>query len=620
MFTFTKLLPVSLLLCVAALPAAAQVAARAPQAGPTVILNAADEAQRAARIALTGTLGFAPLPPLLANSPRDQLIFADRFPVEQQTYESSGGTPPTMYDGFLTTAQTGTIFPEIFKYQLGNSYDEFGPAHPMVIVYHGFGSSANSVAGASTLDEECDARGYIYASPTGLDDQLFGSPISQKHVKAMIQWLLDNFNVDPDRIFMVGFSMGGGVVTNFAARHRDPADIMIAGLGTVSAAMDWTQTYNQGTAGTQALLENIYNFGADPAAVPFKYRRSSGLYFTEGTYPPLPGVVDTMESMATNLGSIPTYITYDSGDPLTQIPGTNETFESLLLGLGATPTKVVQTGTLGGDGLPAPHSWAVLDEAELFDFWDGLTVNRYPEDLVAQQDLGGPASWMSTTQGASGAFTYVEGSANPLTGIIDINSVENAAVVDIDLGATALAGSIRVTASAAPGEPYTLRLSDLASPPSYLLDHSSGSLVTLVDSDPSTGSIFLDLAAGTSIDVDLVFDPQWTSSLTSSPNPVPINSASTVLVDCPSNGQNAWLIIGLQELLLPIKGVTLTASPIPPAILILLPLDASGDTSFPATIPNDPLFSGLRIPIQLMTLDAQNTPFSVSNLWGFKID
>ncbi len=617
---FAKRLTAGLLLCASTLPAAAQVAARAPQVGPKAALNLEDEAHRAARIALTGDLGFAPLPPLLANSPRDQLIFADRFPVEQQTYESSGGTPPTMFDGFLTTAQTGTIFPEIFKYQLGNSYDEFGPAHPLVVVYHGFGSSANSVAGASTLDEECNARGYIYASPTGLDDQLFGSPISQQHVEAMIQWLLDNFNIDPDRIFMVGFSMGGGVVTNFAARHRDPDDIMIAGLGTVSAAMDWTQTYNTGTAGTQSLLENIYNFGGDPTAKPFEYRQSSGMYFTEGTYPPLPGVVDTVESMATNLGSIPTYITYDSGDPLTHIPGTNETFETLLLGLGSTPTKVIQTGTLGGDGLPAPHSWAVLDETELFDFWDGLTVDRYPTDFAAQQDLGGPASWVSTTQGASGAFTYVEGSADALNGTIDISAVENAAVVDVDLAATSLAGSVRVTASAAAGQPYTLRLTDLASQPSYLLDHSSGALVTLVDSDPSTGSLYLDLAAGTSIDVDLVFDPQWTSSLTSAPNPVPINSSSTVQIDCPSDGQNAWLIIALQELLLPIKGVTLTASPIPPAILILLPLDASGDTSFPATIPNDPLFSGIRIPIQLMTLDAQNTPFSVSNLWGFKID
>lgn len=609
-------LTVGLLLWSLATPLAAQ--AVAPVAAAPDVLNAEDEVHRAARIALTGDLGFAPLPPLRADSPRDQLIYADRFPITSKPYAAV--VPPTMFDGFLTTAETGTNFPEIFKYQLGNSYDPNGPAHALVVAYHGFGNSANSVAGASNVDEECDVRGYVYVSPTGLDDQLFGSPISQQHVEVVIQWMLDNFNVDPDRIYMVGWSMGGGVVANFAARHRDPDDIMIAGLGTVSAAMDWTQTYNEGNAATQALLQNSYNFGGTPAAQPFNYRQASGLYFTEGSYPPLPGVVDTIESMATNLAGIPTYITYDDGDPLPEIPGTNETFESVLLGLGASPVKVVQTGTVDDDGIPAPHSWAVLDEVELFDFWAGLTVDRRPDDFEAQQDLGGPTAWLSTTQGATGVFTYVDGSANPVTDIIDVSNIANAAEVEIDLAGTSLTGSPRITASAAVGEPYTLRLSDPANPPSYLLDHSSGSLVTLVDSDPSQGSLFLDLAAGSSIDVDVVFDPQWTSTLVSTPNPVSIGNTSTVLIDCPGNAQNAWLIIAFQELLLPIKGVTLTASPIPPAILLLLPLDANGDTSFPATIPNDPLFSNLRIPLQLMALDSQNTPFSVSNLWGFKIN
>jgi len=128
------------------------------------------------------------------------------------------------------------------------------------------------------------------------------------------------------------------------------------------------------------------------------------------------------------------------------------------------------------------------------------------------------------------------------------------------------------------------------------------------------------MAASTSIDFDVISDPQWTSVLTSSPNPVTIGTTGTVSLDCPPNAQNAWLIISLEELLLHVKGVTLTASPIPPALLILLPLDSVGDLSFPATIPFDPLLVGVRVPVQALAIDSSNTPVSVSNLWGFRVD
>ncbi|MFT7465022.1 MAG: hypothetical protein ACI9EF_003383, partial [Pseudohongiellaceae bacterium] len=371
---------------------------------------------------------------------------------------------------------------------------------------------------------------------------------------------------------------------------------------------------------TQVLLENFYNFNGSPIAEAFAYRQSSGLYFTEGTYPPYPGTLDTIESMATNLGSIPTYITYDTGDPLPEIAGTNEAFENVLFGLGSFPTKVLQSGTVDGDGLPAEHSWSVLDETELFDFWDGLSVDRYPEQVEAQQDLGGEVSWLSTTQNAADAFSYVNGVADRPSSTITIDNVTNAAEVEVHIGATSITSAPRIIASAAVGQPFSLRLSDSGNPPSYLLDHATAALIPLVDSDPSMDSLIVEIAGGSSLDVDVIYDPQWTSTLASAPNPVTIGNSSTVVVNCPSTADNAWMVIALEELLLPIQGVTLTASPIPPAFLILLPLDASGGTSFLASIPNDPLFSGIRIPIQVMALDSLNTPFSVSNLWGFRID
>ena len=56
------------------------------------------------------------------------------------------GGESVMVDGFIPAGSngTGTIFPEIFKYQLGNGYDANGTPHPLVVAYHGFGGSAGA--------------------------------------------------------------------------------------------------------------------------------------------------------------------------------------------------------------------------------------------------------------------------------------------------------------------------------------------------------------------------------------------------------------------------------------------------------------------------------------------
>jgi predicted esterase len=233
-------------------------------------LDAVDHAERMARIALTGDLGFPPLPPVYADSPRDELLYADRFPVdsgsEQATPGDGGG--PVVLSGWIPpgAAGTGTAIGESFRYQVPVPYDAFGPPLPMVIAYHGYGASAGSVHPATTIDEEANARGWFYFAPTGLDDQLFGTPPCQQNVDAALQWMLDHFNIDRDRLYMVGFSLGGGVAANYVAQHRDPVRTMFAALGIVSGTYVWVQTCNSGTSGLKARMEYPCNFGGNPVA------------------------------------------------------------------------------------------------------------------------------------------------------------------------------------------------------------------------------------------------------------------------------------------------------------------------------------------------------------------
>ena len=126
--------------------------------------------------------------------------------------------------------------------------------------------------------------------------------------------------------------------------------------------------------------------------------------------------------------------------------------------------------------------------------------------------------------------------------------------------------------------------------------------------------------AGTSLDVDVVHDPLWTSVLTTTPNPVPIGNLTTLAADGPATSTVGLLIFAVQEQLLNVGGgVILTAWPLAPALRLFVPLDINGDFSIPTVIPNDPGLIGLRIPTQLVTLDA-GTVQSVSNLWGMSFE
>lgn len=590
--------------------------------------NALDERARQQRIAITGTLGFPPLPPITADSPRNSMLYADRLPYGAPA-DSGGTLAATMTTKWVPSELTGTGFAELIHYQLPDGYTLFGPAHPMVIAYHGFGASASSPAGLSTLDEEANARNWIYVSVTGIDDQLFGTPISQQNTYAAIQYMIDNHNVDPDRLYMVGFSLGAAISANFAARHRDPSGIMIAALGLVSCTGDWVMEYTMADSALQTWMENPFNFDGPPSTELFAYQASSLLHDDTASYPPLSSAVAlTSLSMATNLGPVPTYITYDDQDTLPQVPILCEQLDTTLQAVGATTEKVVVSGTVipGIPPVSGTHSWEVLDEAGLFDFFDGKTANREPADFSAQQDLSAAVSWASTVQDTEGEFTYLDATVNTAAKLITISEVSNADELHVDVSAAGLSGAMpyRVQVTNTGLNPTRLYLTGFPDSPSYMKVPLAGSLITLVDSDPTggptgNGTLSVEIPAGTTSDLKVVHDPTWVTKLTTSPNPASIGASLDFTIDGPPADTNAYLVVAAVEMFTPVDNLLLTAFPGPPSIIRFLPLDAAGDFSFTQTVPNQSTLLGLRFPTQVVTTDAQGTLQTVSNLWGLYI-
>lgn len=571
-----------------------------------------------------GDLGLPLMPPPGEDARRDDIAVADRIYApsrEAQAYAATDGGA-TLVEKVLSSTVTGTGFVEFLQYQLPTSYDARKPeGHPLVIAYHGYAGSHQSVALQSTIHVECDNRGWLYLSPIGLDSHFFGPPVTMQHLRAAVDWMLEEYNVDEDRIYMVGFSMGAGVAANFTARHRDPDDLMIAALGLVSGTFDWTQEHSLTTSAAHFYMEHPLCFAGPPSAEPFNYQRASTQYFDPLSYTAstLPGTWLEDLSMGINLSNLPIYMTWDVDDPLQQVPAGNTELAARFGAMGVELVTEVISGTA------MPHSWSVLDESALFDFFDGRVVEREPTDVSVLTDEAGVASFLTITPRDAGEFTRVDAEGVGASGQVVIDRAENAELVEVDVQGADVSGvwPVRLTASTTDPDGFTLRSTNYDELPSYKLDHVSGALVEGTQSDPTTDSLILDVEGPATLDVDVVSEP-WTGKLLTTPNPVPIGSSVAVEIDSDPSTLSLWLNLGFEETLVPIKdGFKMTSSPLPPALLIVLPgavLDPAGDVTVNGSIPNDAAFSGLEIFLQFVSIVSGPDVGEVSNMWVMEIE
>jgi pimeloyl-ACP methyl ester carboxylesterase len=568
------------------------------------------------------------LPKLRPDSPRDTLLFSDRVTVVPAPTDFPPGfdpadvAGPTLVQKWVPATLTGTGIAELVEYQLPAAYDPSSGPIPLLVAWHGFGASAASVSAQTTLDEWCDNYGWAYLSVTGLDDALFGTTLSQQNAAAAIDWMLDTYSIDPDRVYMVGFSLGAGIVGNFAARHRDPDGIMIAGLGLVSGSFDWVSTWNN-NPGVRAWLENDWNFGSPPNQNLYAYQRAGDLAFDASITQPSLATHQPVWAMATNLHDIPTYLTWDENDTLTHLPPQSETFEALLRSMGTLVLPRRVTGTVNpGTGQAAPHSWAVLDEAELFEFLAPRSVLRMPPTVDAQLDQFGEVSWLQLSQRTPGAFSWYEATVDVGARQIMLDGVINAAMLTLDLEATGLTGDqpIRVIATSGDSEGFTLRLAGGSSPPSYLVHSLDGQIVQAVESDPTVGALLTTVSAGSTLDISTV-QLGWQSLLWLTPDPATTGSSVNFDVDAPTGSQTAWTLIGFQQLPTPIAGgVVLLVTPTPPALLFPLPLDGEGNVQIAASVPNNPALHGASLLLQAVIQGPTGLPSDVTNVFRFDIE
>ena len=116
-------------------------------------------------------------------------------------------------------------------------------SHPvaLVVALHGYSDTGDQFAATTNWEPVADAGGFIVVFPNGgltvggdfgWNNFVFdgSAPDDVGFLLALIDQLEGDYRVDPNRVFMTGFSNGAGMTNNFAGVHGS----VLAGIGVVS--------------------------------------------------------------------------------------------------------------------------------------------------------------------------------------------------------------------------------------------------------------------------------------------------------------------------------------------------------------------------------------------------
>ncbi len=278
----------------------------------------------------------------------------------------------------------------------------------LVIAFHSYSHTEKEIFLNTQIAQYCAQRGWLMVAPYGLVDTHYGNVESQESLDAVLKTVKKYFKYDPQRVYTVGFSMGGGAATSYAMRKQDKDDLRVAGVINHTGTMDLVDVYNNGTLATKLMLADVDHFHGAPSTADgaFPYERVSPGVFSSS-------ILDLDKMPIRNLGHLAMYTYVNLNDPLNHLVLDNLAVGNELLASGVNMQLV-------SNSQAAIHDWSTMDLNAAFNW-----IDRSP---LAQD----PASaWFSADQEANYLFTEVRKKPDLRSALyrIEINTVRNQVTV-----------------------------------------------------------------------------------------------------------------------------------------------------------------------------------------------
>lgn len=113
--------------------------------------------------------------------------------------------------------------------------------YPMIVSLHGTGPTAytpefvmqHGLPAVLAQDDQPEGFGFVVLAPQGLDGVDWWSTGQPEEVNEIVDDIVAELSIDPDRVYLTGFSTGGQGAWHLAARYPDryAAVVSVAGSG-----------------------------------------------------------------------------------------------------------------------------------------------------------------------------------------------------------------------------------------------------------------------------------------------------------------------------------------------------------------------------------------------------
>ncbi|QDV07734.1 hypothetical protein Poly30_32650 [Planctomycetes bacterium Poly30] len=352
-----------------------------------------------------------------------------------------------------------------------------GQRRPLLTAFHGFGTSHRDIDVRTRFFVEADDRDWFLVAPLQRNladpagdnfDINYASAQSQLHVEAVIQFMLENYAIDRDRLYGVGFSMGGGSALSYAARHRDRSTGAFAAVVNHTGSVALENEYANLPVASPVIDIMELIFGGPPSATPFEWQRSSLIELdAQGE------ILSGGRHMARNLGPVPTQTWFNSDDHLDHLRNQSQKLDQFMQGLvGADHSLVVVPGQIPNcDG---QHCWSTLDQTMACDWLEQHSLNGQPLQGTVLADRAGNWEYFKLKQDVNGQFSSLDYFVDPLGNSLTLASPENVGQIETSIATLGLdaASSLKVSLEGFGLSTCRLVFTNALSPPVAILRDS----------------------------------------------------------------------------------------------------------------------------------------------------